>query len=373
MAPPTFFVAATRQHVGKTTVSLALISGLKKRFDRVGFIKPVGQEHVTVGDKRVDKDVSLMKEYFGLNCKYGDMSPVLIPRGYTKDYIDGKISSEDQMAGLKTGFKNVAVDSDVVVLEGTGHTAVGSIVDLNNAQVAKLLGAEMILVANGGLGSAYDELELNRLVCKEYGVKIKGVVLNKVLPDKMEMVGAYFTKLLERWDVPLLGVVPDEPYLGCPNLGDLEKIFQTKLVSGVQWRKHPHYSIRHTLMVATDVRIFMEKMKIAPEYPLLVTHATRTDIILGFLAHAQKMKQSGKPFGGALVLTGQTNRPLDYVEELLEGQDVPVLYSKRNTFKTMDMIRSYTPKLHKDDKVRLDLAVSHYEPYLNFDLLCKPM
>jgi hypothetical protein len=34
------FVAATRQHVGKTSVSLALMSGLKKRFGKVGFIKP---------------------------------------------------------------------------------------------------------------------------------------------------------------------------------------------------------------------------------------------------------------------------------------------------------------------------------------------
>jgi len=38
------FVAATRQHVGKTTVSLALMSGLQKRFDKVGFLKPVGQQ-----------------------------------------------------------------------------------------------------------------------------------------------------------------------------------------------------------------------------------------------------------------------------------------------------------------------------------------
>ena len=34
------FVAATRQHVGKTTVSLALMSGLQKRYDKVGFLKP---------------------------------------------------------------------------------------------------------------------------------------------------------------------------------------------------------------------------------------------------------------------------------------------------------------------------------------------
>jgi hypothetical protein len=46
----------------------------------------------------------------------------------------------------------------------TGHVGVGSIVGLSNARVAQELGLGMVLVANGGLGSAFDELELNRQV-----------------------------------------------------------------------------------------------------------------------------------------------------------------------------------------------------------------
>ncbi len=95
-SPPTkcspIYVSATRQHVGKTTTCLALMSGLKKRFpNSIGFLKPVGQQHVPVysdviGETiRVDKDVTLIKEHFQLNhCDYRHMSPVLIPSGYTK-------------------------------------------------------------------------------------------------------------------------------------------------------------------------------------------------------------------------------------------------------------------------------------------------
>jgi len=89
--PRPIFVAATKQHVGKTTTSLALMSGLQKRFEKVGFIKPVGQQHVTVyspalgEDIRVDKDICLLKEQFHLDhIDYRHMSPVIIPRGYTK-------------------------------------------------------------------------------------------------------------------------------------------------------------------------------------------------------------------------------------------------------------------------------------------------
>jgi BioD-like phosphotransacetylase family protein len=50
-------VAATKQHVGKTSTSLALLSGLQKRFDKVGFIKPVGQQHVPVYSKTLNKEI----------------------------------------------------------------------------------------------------------------------------------------------------------------------------------------------------------------------------------------------------------------------------------------------------------------------------
>lgn len=43
-SPSPIYVAATRQHVGKTSTSLALLSGLQKRFPKVGFMKPVGQQ-----------------------------------------------------------------------------------------------------------------------------------------------------------------------------------------------------------------------------------------------------------------------------------------------------------------------------------------
>ncbi len=46
-----------------------------------------------------------MKEFFGLSCRYEDMSPVLIPAGYTRDYIDGKIAAGDQLKDVDTAFQ----------------------------------------------------------------------------------------------------------------------------------------------------------------------------------------------------------------------------------------------------------------------------
>jgi dethiobiotin synthetase len=150
------FVAATKQHVGKTTTSLAVLSGLQKRFDNVGFLKPVGQQHVKVdidtddGESssiRVDKDVVLIKEHFNLDhIDYKYMSPVIIPKGYTRRYVDGEISTLDLQLAVEEAAEHIKARSDVMLIEGTGHCAVGSIVGLNNAKVAKLLGADMVLM-----------------------------------------------------------------------------------------------------------------------------------------------------------------------------------------------------------------------------------
>jgi hypothetical protein len=146
------FVAATKQHVGKTTVSLAIMSGLKKRFDKVGFLKPVGQQHVPVKDSnnetlRVDKDVVLVREHFQLNhIDYRHMSPVIIPAGYTKQFVDGEISFESQLQDVENAMEHVSQRSDITLVEGTGHCAVGSIVGLNNAKVASIIGADMVLM-----------------------------------------------------------------------------------------------------------------------------------------------------------------------------------------------------------------------------------
>src|SRR5689334_1552277 len=172
------FVAATGQNVGKTTTCLGLVAGLKKRFKSVGFMKPVGQEHVEIETGiRVDKDVVLFKSHFKLKDPYEEMSPVLFPRGFTRDYLDGRVDHEDLVGKIVRSHQSITERNAMTVIEGTGHTGVGSIVDLNNAQVAALLKCPILLVASGGLGSSFDELTLNHSQCEKYGVKVAGVIL----------------------------------------------------------------------------------------------------------------------------------------------------------------------------------------------------
>ena len=55
------FIAATGQHKGKTTSTLGIAASLKKQGLNVGYCKPVGQNHILIGDAKVDKDVVLFE------------------------------------------------------------------------------------------------------------------------------------------------------------------------------------------------------------------------------------------------------------------------------------------------------------------------
>ena len=46
-----------------------------------------------------------MKEFFDLSCKYEDMSPVIIPKGYTKSFIDGQITRKEQVDNINKAFQ----------------------------------------------------------------------------------------------------------------------------------------------------------------------------------------------------------------------------------------------------------------------------
>jgi len=72
----------------------------------------------------------LIRDHFHLNhLHYSDMSPVLIPRGYTKSYLDGEIDHSEQMADIRRAYLNIVKStsnnsSGITIIEGTGHAGV---------------------------------------------------------------------------------------------------------------------------------------------------------------------------------------------------------------------------------------------------------
>ena len=190
------FIAATRMNDGKTTTSLALFSALRSITPRVGFIKPVGQRFIEVEGHQIDEDSVLLNHIFNVNIPIHAMSPIAIHHTFTRQYLENPLSNHTGLIDkMCRAFDRAAFQQDYIIIEGTGHAGVGSVFDLSNADVAKRLDAKVIIVARGGIGRPIDEIALNKAVFEAAGVQIIGAIINKVEPDKIEMVEKWQRKI----------------------------------------------------------------------------------------------------------------------------------------------------------------------------------
>lgn len=352
------FIAATGQNVGKTTVCLGVISGLKKKFPNLGFMKPLGQQHEKIlGDLLVDKDVILFKEYFHLPSNYKSMSPIIFPSGFTRDFLDKKIDEKEIEKNILDSFDEIYAQNDFTIVEGTGHVGVGSIINFNNAKVASLLDLDMVIIVNAGLGSAFDELALNKAMCEQHKVKIRGVILNRVMENKREMIIEYMQKALKRWDIPLIGCVPYNQFLSTPSMQDFEILFKTKLLSGEEYATKHFDTIR---LVATSVETFKEMILSSQ---LIVTPATREDIILELI----NLRGPNQPEHG-IILTGRHPPAAAIINKLKESK-IPSLYASKSSFIAMQMITSFNAKTRKEDIAKVEKAIAVVESHLDFSIL----
>src|SRR5437899_9491524 len=214
---PRVFIAATRQNDGKTTASLGLLSALQKEYTRIGYIKPVGQRFVEIEEQKIDEDTVLMDSVYQLNCPLVDMSPIAVEPDFTRKYLQSS-NNDTLVRKIRKAFDRVAWEKDFVLCEGSGHAGVGSVFDLSNAQVAKILGAKVIIVNQGGIGKPIDEVALNKALFDKEGVEIIGIIINKVLGTKLDYVTDFARRGFKRKGLDLLGVIPHQSILSRPTL-----------------------------------------------------------------------------------------------------------------------------------------------------------
>ena len=310
-------VCATKQHTGKTSVSMALFANLRKHFEKrggsVGYMKPVGQQWVQLLDetgapRRVDKDAALAYQYFGLSDPISSVSPIVIGRGHTKRFLDGDMADlrEDAVAAkLRSSYESVSSAHDFTIVEGTGHCGVGSVIGWNNARVAAMLGIDVVLVANGGIGSTFDELALNVMACRAERANIAGIIVNKVNPQKVDEVSSYLQRASAHfgWNAPLLGCVPFGEDLDKPSVMDLVHLFEGGFSTERNAKRYDPARHRHHTGTGT----------IAAGYSSLPTSATQSVVaaytkavsIAAGHGHSWSDPQVGGP---AVFLTGREHK-----------------------------------------------------------------
>jgi len=267
------YVMATGQHVGKTTMSLGLINLLESHGLSVRFFKPVGQQYVERDGIKIDKDAVLMQSALSVGGTLPEMSPVTVPRGFVEKYLfDPDV--EPLKKRIFEAYEHQAQYCDVMVVEGTGHAGVGSCFDLSNADVAAMLDSRAILVVEGGIGSALDQVALNISLFRERNVEVIGVIANKVFPEKRDRIEKVLRQGLSNMGLKLLGAIPYDEGLTYPRVGQVVDVLSAQILCGEQAL---NTRIENILVAAMEPQNVLPR--IGPR-SLMITPGDRIDNIL---------------------------------------------------------------------------------------------
>lgn len=355
------FIAATRMNDGKTTTCLALFSALRSITERVGFIKPVGQRFVEVEGHKIDEDSVLLNKIFNVEIPIRAMSPIAIHSTFTRDYLDSPDENHTEIIDkMCRAFDRAAFDQEYVIIEGTGHAGVGAVFNMSNADVARHLNAKVIIVAGGGIGRPLDEIALNKAVFEAAGVQIIGAIINKVAPDKIEMIEKYCRIALERMNIPLLGCIPLENKLTQPNLQQVvEEIGGLWLNGEAKGKDHRIDRVIIGAMAAKGL------VSLLDEGVLIIAPGDREDIILSAIA-AEGIEQ-GKVVAG--ILLTRNVQPHPRLMEMLRKTSIPVVLCSEDSYTVASKINKMTVKTQPGDKDKIPIIKDLISKNIDMDLI----
>lgn len=342
------YVAASSQHVGKTTNTLGIVAKLISEGLNVGYCKPVGQQFLDINNLRVDKDTLLFSDLIHFDLEPDVHSPVILGPGATVNFLDNP-DTYDLVEDIKSASERLAARHEITIYEGTGHPGVGSIANVSNATVAKSLNARVILVVEGGIGSTIDRINLSLSLFREQDVEIIGVIVNKVRIDKMDKVRTYVGKWLRTRNLPLLGLIPYENSLGNPLMLTISDAIHGTLLCGEEKLGNKIEDIIAGSLV--DIK----ELKKSNDLCLVVSTRSLPEALGKIERMSKQLNKNGSPLSG-IVITGEgtvSESSMQYIKD----HNLPVVRTLLDTYGAVLKISRIEVKINRATPWKVTRAI----------------
>lgn len=370
-AAKALFVAPTALNSGLTSICLGLVRALDSVGLRVGFCKPVSQPR-EAGDT-VDRSIHFARAMTDLNPP----QPIALKYAQTlMSQQQGELLLE-QVVGL---YQSCAANADVVIVEGLVPDRNEAYTARINAEIARALNAEVILVANpsGRTPQELDEhIEMaSRLYSSPDAPDVIGVILNKVgAPPKendypyrieteitAEPAIDYATacQVLHPSRLRLIGCVPWKRDMIAPRTSDMAKALKARVLH--EGKLH-YRRVAHVSLLSRTIRNIVDLLRPGA---LIVTPGDRDDLIVATCMAAL----SGIPLAG-LVLTGNLD-PDPRIAKLCKpalDTGLPVLLTEHDTYGTATVLVNMNTEVPIDDTQRMEQVMQTVSQALDVEWL----
>jgi BioD-like phosphotransacetylase family protein len=354
------FVAATGQNSGKTTTSLSLLHLARKKYDKIGFIKPIGPKLATLNGRLVDKDAALMAQVYGLENYLEYMSPVVLQPGTTKKVLEGELSPSDFEQKILTAVEVLDRASDFLIVEGAGHSGVGTVLGMSNAHIARLVDAPVMMVTGGGIGNVVDSVGMNAALFHQEGADIRAIVANKIIPEKREETLHYLDLAFRDSGIKVIGGFNYQPILANPTLRRISSVLGLPIQGN---REEDMRIVHHIQIGAASTQRVVEIMQ---ESTLLLVTSSRDELLVT-LANLYTLPEYRSKIVG-LIIPGVA--PLSNItQKILDRSNIPYMRTERTTTEIFLDVSEDVSKLTAEDIEKISLIQALAEKRFDFDFI----
>ena len=209
------YIVSTEAYSGKTGICMSIGLEAKQRGLKIGYMKPVGTLPGKVGGETVDLDAYYVLKRLDTGDDIHSVSPISLTQKFMHDHLMGKECHCLEV--IKTAFDKISKGKDLVVAENGADVNEGRFINAAAFQVAKALGAKVLLVARFRSELVIDDiLAAYDLI----GDGFLGVIFNQVMDSRrpdLDMVIPY----LEERDIKTFGILPMDKTLMSVTVGEI--------------------------------------------------------------------------------------------------------------------------------------------------------
>ncbi|GFE59305.1 phosphotransacetylase family protein [Geobacter sp. AOG1] len=355
------FIAATGQNIGKTTTSLFLLHLARKKYRRVGFIKPLGPKPTVMNQVEVDKDAALMAQVFGLEKDLPLMSPVVLHADSTRKAIDGELPVRYLQQQIMDACSELEEKCDFLIIEGSGHVGVGSVIGMSNARIARMLDAPVLMVTGGGIGNVVDAVHANLALFEREGVEVRAILANKLIPEKRDRTIDYLRRAFAGEPFKVLAGFDYQPVLANPTLHRVSVLLDLPLNGNMRDARR---IINHVQIGAASTQRVAELLK---DSSLLIVTSSRDELLVT-LANLYHIPEYREKIVG-LVIPGII--PVGKItQQILDRSNIPYLRTQSHTTAELHrLITEDVSKLTAEDTEKISLVQNLADMAFDFDTL----
>ncbi len=214
-----YFITGTDTGVGKTSITVGLAGSMRKMGIDVGVMKPIATGYPQKsGFKSVD--VAKLVEATSIKDPEELINPIFLPLPTSPYDATKLLGLSVDMPLIFEQFKKLLSMHKILLIEGIGGIMTPITKNFFIVDIIKGMGIETIIVTRATIGTL-NHTVMTCKMCKDYGIKIRGLVINNFDEKGSPAEKNAPATLYELTNVPILGTIPF-----IKDLNNIEKMIQ---------------------------------------------------------------------------------------------------------------------------------------------------